>query len=131
MVNCVCLMYSRLYQRLKMTILDCQFDTWSDTLNFIKPSFCFFFCVQILDIFYSIYPTYLLHNSHWAWSSVISLRLDFQRYRVENVFRSLISTRLDRRGCQPTTNFNPRNFFLSRCLKCSLPFKPIVSLIFC
>jgi hypothetical protein len=53
------------------------------------------------------------------------------RYRAENVFGSLISARLDRRDYKPTTCLNPRNFFLPRCLKCSLPFKPIVSLIFC
>jgi hypothetical protein len=51
------------------------------------------------------------------------LRLNFQRYRaenvfgslisgdtVENVFGSLISTRLDRRIYQPTTCLNPGNF---------------------
>ena len=38
---------------------------------------------------------------------------------------------LDRRGYQPTTCLNPRNFFLPRCLKCTLPFKPIISLTFC
>jgi hypothetical protein len=31
---------------------------------------------------------------------------------AENVFGSLISTRLDRRSYQPTTCLNPRNFFL-------------------
>ena len=41
------------------------------------------------------------------------------------------STRLDRRSYQPTTCLNPRNFFLPRCLKYSLPFQPIVSLTFC
>ena len=56
---------------------------------------------------------------------------DIWRYRAENVFRGLISARLDRRDYKPTTCLNPRNFFLPRCLKCSLPFKPIVSLIFC
>ena len=35
--------------------------------------------------------TYLLHNSHKHDMSVISLRLDFQRHRAENVFGSLIS----------------------------------------
>jgi hypothetical protein len=53
------------------------------------------------------------------------------RYRAENVFRNLISTKLDCRGYQPTTWLNPRNFFLPRCLKCTLPVKPIISLTFC
>jgi predicted nucleic-acid-binding Zn-ribbon protein len=38
----------------------------------------------------------------------ISLRLDFQRHRAENVFGSLISTKLDRRGYQSTTCLNCR-----------------------
>ena len=41
----------------------------------------------------------------------LPLRLNFQRHRAENVFRSLISTKLDRHGYQPTTCLNPRNFF--------------------
>jgi hypothetical protein len=55
------------------------------------------------------------------------------RYRAENVFGSLISAKLDHRGYQPTTCLNPRprNFFLPWCLKCTLPFKPIISLTFC
>ena len=40
---------------------------------------------------------------------------------AENVFGRLIPTRLDRRSYQPTTCLNPRNFFLPRCLICSLP----------
>ena len=48
------------------------------------------------------------------------MRLDFQRYKAENVFGSLISTRLDCQSYQPTTCLNPRNIFLPRCLKCSL-----------
>ena len=87
-----------------------------------------FFCMQILDIFYGIYPTtYLLHNSQLVWLSVISLRLDFQRYRAENVFVRLISTGLDRLGYQPTTCLIPTICFLLWSLKCSLPFKPIKS----
>jgi hypothetical protein len=53
------------------------------------------------------------------------------RYRAENVFGNLISMKLECRGYQHITCLNPRYFFLPRCLKCSLPFKPIVSLIFC
>ena len=52
------------------------------------------------------------------------------RYRAENVFGNLISI-LDRRGYQHTTRLNPRYFFLPRCLKCSLLFKPIVSFVSC
>jgi hypothetical protein len=39
----------------------------------------------------------------------------------ENVFGSLISTRLDHQSYQPTTCLSPRNLFLPWCLKCSLP----------
>jgi hypothetical protein len=52
------------------------------------------------------------------------------RYRAENVFGSLISTKLYRHDYHPTTCLNPRNFFLPRCLKCTLPFKPISYHIF-
>ena len=109
----------------------------------IKHCFWGTFLLQILDILQYL-PHIFTSYFSLAWSPVISLRLDFQRYRAENVFGSLISgdtaenvfgslisTRLDRRSYQPTTCLNPRNFFLPRCLKCSLPFKPIVSLIFC
>jgi hypothetical protein len=40
----------------------------------------------------------------------------------ENVFGSLIPTRLDHQSYQPTTCLNPRNVFLPRCLKYFLPF---------
>ena len=53
------------------------------------------------------------------------------RYRAVNVFGSFISTKLDRHGYQPTTCLNPSNFVLPRCLKCTRPFKPIISLTFC
>jgi hypothetical protein len=65
-------------------------------------------------------------SSHDPWPG----GLDFQRYRAENVFGSLIPMRLERRSFQPTTCLNPRNFFLPRCLKCTLPFKPISYHIF-
>ena len=115
------------------------------TLNITKPVFsfclglsnsqysyikhCFLLLLQILDIFYSI--CFIILISMIAGNLI---EIDFQRYslyRAENVFRSLISKRLYRRGYQPNTCLNPKNFFLSRCLKCSLPLKPIVSLTFC
>ena len=69
----------------KMTILGWQFKTWSDAAVHLILSILFFIlsltikqsifiywlysifvflCVQIVDIFYSMYPTYLLQNSH-------------------------------------------------------------------
>ena len=69
-----------------MNILGWQFNTWSNAtvhLHFVNSAFHFvlcyqavhfrmgytfnlgtvvFLCVHILDIFYRIYPTFLLHN---------------------------------------------------------------------
>ena len=99
-----------------------------------------FFCVQILDIFYSIYFKILISM---IAGNLVEIRLpktqgrkclrksNLWRYRAENVFGSLILTKLDRRGYQPTTCLNPRNFFLPQCLKCTLPLKPIISLTLC
>jgi hypothetical protein len=101
-----------------MNSLGWQFNAWSDAavhLRFVNSAFHFvlgyqtvnfrmcytfklgtvvFLCVHILDIFYRMYPTYLLHNKFslvLAWSPVKSLRLDFQRYRADNGIRRLIS----------------------------------------
>jgi hypothetical protein len=115
-----------------MTILGWQLNIWSDAavhlilwnLLFILSwaisqfsyigliKYCFW--VQILDIFYSIYPTYLLLLilTSMIAGNIVEIRLpqiqnrkclrksNIWRYRAENVFGNLISMILDRRGYQ-------------------------------
>ena len=82
----------------------------------------FFLLLQILDTFYSIYFINLISMiadnlveirllKIQSWKCL--LKSNLWRNRAENVFRQLISMRLDRHGYQPTTCLNPRNFFFN------------------
>jgi hypothetical protein len=116
------------------------------TLNKALFLFCFFVCANSGYIL-----QYLPHKPHIYLIILISMiagnlieiklpktqsrkclrKSNLWRYRAENVFGSLISMKLGRCDYQPTTCLNPRNFFLPRCLICTLPFKPLISLTFC
>ena len=126
------------------------------TLNFIKSAFHFVWGYQAVNFriplnkalfFFCANSGYILVFTPHIYSiilismivgNLVEIRLpkiqsrkclwksNLWRYRAENVFGSLILTRLDSRGYQPQGIF-----FFPHCLKCSLLFKPILSLIFC
>ena len=66
MIRCCCkLNFIKLAFHFVWTIKQSMFVYWLyDTLNKALGFFGGGVWEQILDIFYSIYPTYLLHNSH-------------------------------------------------------------------
>ena len=133
-----------------MTILEWQLNTWSDAaFHFVLGYqifnfrilvvlfnkvlfFCFFwansgyFTLFIPHIYFIILISMIAGNLVEIGLPKIQsrkcLRKSISGDTTENVFGSLISTRLDRQSYQPTTCLNPRNFFLPRCLEYSLPF---------
>ena len=93
---------------------------------------CFFFVVANSGYFTVFNPhIYFIILISMIAGNLVEIRLPkiqsrkcLQKYNLWRYSRECLrkfSTRLDRRSYQPTTCLNPQNFFLPRCLKCSLP----------
>ena len=90
----------------------------------IKHCFLGYFTVFTLHIYFIILISMIAGNLVEIRLPKIQSRKCLQKYNLWRYSRECLrkfSTRLDRRSYQPTTCLNPQNFFLPRCLKCSLP----------
>ena len=105
------------YQIVNFCILVVPFNKALFFLFFVVVANSGYFTVFIPHIYFIILISMIAGNLvEIGFPKIQSrkcLRKSISGDTAENVFGSLISTRLDRRSYQPTTCLNPRNFFPS------------------
>ena len=127
-------------------------------LNFIKPAFHFVWAIKQSMFVYWLYSTlnkalifwggFLGVNSGYILQYIVFTPHIYFIILISMIAGDLVEIRLSKTQsikCLRKFNLNkirllwlsayhlpqPKEFFLPRCLKCTLPFKPIISLTFC